>query len=75
MVVSICFPRRTILKEFILCIFLAAGLYFPVLLVEKAIHACIGQVENSVVAALGNTLSQESNTRRGNFLLNYFCIS
>ena len=39
-------------------------LYCPV---DEAIQVCIDPVENSVVAALGNTHGQESNTRRVKF--------
>ena len=43
------------------------GYIFPYYPVNKAIWARIGTVEKSAVAALRNTLSQKSNTRKRKF--------
>ena len=43
------------------------GYIFPYCPVDEAIRVCIDPVENSVVATLGNTHGQESNTRRVKF--------
>ena len=53
------------MDELILRIGLAAGaILFPYCPVDEAIRVRIDPVENSVVAELGNTHDQESNTRR-----------
>ena len=48
------------------------GYIFPYCPVDEAISFRIDPVENSVVAALGNTYGQESNTRRVKFQYNPF---
>ena len=57
---SIVLPGRAILAELILRI----GPYCPG---DEALRVCRDPVENSVAAALRNTLGQESNTRRVKF--------
>ena len=55
------------MEELILGNGLAAGVYFPSCPVDEAIRVRIDPVENSVVAALGKTHGQESNTKRVKF--------
>ena len=43
------------------------GYIFPYSPADKAIRVFIGLVENSAVAAIGNTHSQEANNRRVKF--------
>ena len=50
----------------ILRIGLTAGI-FPYCPVDEPIRVRIDPVDNSVMAALGNTCGQESNTRRSKF--------
>ena len=45
------------------------GLYFPYFPVDEAIQVRMDPVENSVVAALESTHSQESNTRKVEFII------
>ena len=57
-----------LMEELILCIGMAIrAIFFPYCPLDEAIQVRIVPVENSVVAALGNTHVQESNTRRVKF--------